>query len=254
VPNRPRGFTIPELLFREPPDELVALAKAWSVDAATLILDVVWRAYDTMAADPRLRDAILAATDNLERNITEQLEAAIQELLTGNEPFSVQHEATEGESRPPRGRPPQYDIAFKMKGNVRVMWPLEAKVMPPDQPMSGYIETVKDRFLTCVYAPFTGEGAMVGYVLRADIEDLFRQISETLGSKFEVFASIRAHRISAHERNVPEGRAYPKAFRCHHLLMDFTAVAPPLTEHETPGSTSHKEQQAPPGWLFSPEQ
>src|SRR6185437_8212522 len=115
----------------------------------------VWKGYDRLVHDPAKLKAVQDATDDLERGITQLLELEIHEVLSGEEPFDVQHGVPEGESRqPPPARPPEYDIAFIMNGNIRIMWPIEAKIMPPDRPLSGYINTVNDRYLTCEYAPF----------------------------------------------------------------------------------------------------
>lgn len=224
--KRARGRTVNEAYHQEPPEELVALAEAWLPDASRIIINAVWAGYDRLAADPRLISALREATEDLERGVTQRLELAIRESLTGDEPFDVQHEVPEGESRqPPPARPPAYDIAFIHFGNVRVMWPLEAKVMPPDRPLREYVDAVNDRYLTCQYAPFCGEGAMVGLALKATADELFTSIEDALGTPLlpVTLPTPRSHRTSRHRRTVPAGKPYPGTFILHHMLMGFAS-------------------------------
>jgi hypothetical protein len=219
-----RGKTVLEALNPETLEQLVQFAEGWCEDASNVILDSIWTGYDRMVGDSKLVAKLHDATDDLERGITSLLELAIHESLSGDEPFDVQHGVPEGESRkPPPARPREYDIAFVMNGNGRIMWPLEAKVMPPDRPLKEYVDTVEHRYLTCEYAPFVNAGAMGGYVLRAEGGDTLAAIEASLKCSFHVpprWAS-RHHRISEHTRDVPPGKPYPKTFHCHHLMMVF---------------------------------
>lgn len=229
-----------ESLYPDPPEELVALAEAWAPDATDVILEAVWSGFDRLAGNADVRRALVLATDDLERGVTQLLELAIREGLSGDEPFDVQHGVPEGESRkPPPARPPEYDIAFIHFGNVRVMWPLEAKVMPPDRPLREYTDAVNDRFLTCEYAPFCGAGGMVGYVLRNSAQKLFGDIQSSLGEKLETPLrwGTRQHRTSAHRRSVPTEKPYPVLFKLHHLMMEFTVTQGDVVGHdrELPG-------------------
>jgi hypothetical protein len=224
VPRRPRGRTVNEAYHQQPPEELVALAEAWLPDASRIIVDAIWSGYVKLTQDARLVSSVQMATDDLERGITQRLEIAIRDGLTGDEPFDVQHGVPEGESRRPApARPPEYDIAFIHFGNWRVMWPLEAKVMPPDRPLSEYVAAVNERYLTCQYAPFCGEGGMVGYALKDAADELFTSIEEALGTALATAnpATARSHRMSRHIRDVPIGKPYPRNFLLHHMIMQF---------------------------------
>ena len=224
MPNRARGKTVAEALHSEPPLELVALAEAWLPDASRIILDAIWNGYDRLAGDAKVQRALGEATDDLERGITQLLELAIREGLGGDEPFDVQHEVPEGESRKnPPARPRAYDIAFIHFGNVRIIWPLETKVMPPDRPLKEYVNTLNERYLTCEYAPFVSEAAMAGYVLGGTADHAFTEVAGALGITLGPTPGLtsRPHRVSVHERKVPEGKPYPISFRFHHLMMEF---------------------------------
>ncbi|MHC5833845.1 MAG: hypothetical protein ACYT04_000000102060, partial [Nostoc sp.] len=86
-----------------------------------------------------------------------------------DEPFDVQHEVYEFESRQSaKAQPPQYDIAFILRANDTIIWPLEAKVLISDGAVAEYIKEINGNFLTCRYAPFSSEGGMLGYLFFGD--------------------------------------------------------------------------------------
>ena len=162
------------------------------------------------------------ADEDLERDITEHLVLMISDAMTGYEPFWVQHGPFERESRlGGSAQPPQYDIGFKLRCNPRIMWPLEAKVLRTDGTTAEYIRAVKSNFLTCRYSPFSSEAAMLGYLLSGAPERALANIAKKGGwelVRHEYFRE-RDHRTSNHKRSVPQGRPYPAAFRCHHMIF-----------------------------------
>lgn len=219
-----RGKSILESLHPTAPDELVLMAKTWVADGSDVMLDSIWRAYDLMVANPKLKLALADTTDDIERGLTRLLYFALDDLLTGDEPFRLLHEAPEDESRKrPPARPRAYDIAFAMRVNPRIMWPLEAKVLPTAATLADYIQTLNQRFLSGDYAPFVSEGAMVGYLFSGSADDVFTSISKMLHVRLAKPSrwKTRSHRFSAHTRRVPRGKPYPVRFRCHHLMMAF---------------------------------
>ena len=169
--------------------------------------------------DPRQAD------DELERSITQLLEPQIRRTMTGDEPFYVQHGPYENETRrPPPAQPPQYDIAFVLSANPRIMWPLEAKVLRTDKTIALYVTDIVDEFLTCRYAPFSSEAAMLGYLFTGNPGHVFTNIAEKLKCTLYDHSSFpkRQHKTSKHMRTVPADKAYPQEFRCHHLIMMIT--------------------------------
>lgn len=221
--KRSRGKTVLEAIYPAAPEELVAIAKEWSSAATSQILDLVWSAHDRLMSDPKTRAALAEATEDLERGISRLLCFAIDDELSGNEPFRLIHGSTEDESRKaPPARPREYDIAFVMRGNERIAWPLEAKILKTPTALADYVRTIRQRFLTAEYAPFVTEGAMVGYLRSGENVAAFTAIGAQLQVRLRVMPRLnsRSHRFSAHLRTVAKGKAYPKRFRCHHLIMD----------------------------------
>lgn len=190
--------------------------------ASASLLDLVWRGYDLLAEDTATVD-FSQSFDDLERDLTQLLESRIQRVMSGFEPFEIQHGPYERESRMPApAQPPQYDLAFVLRSNGRIMWPLEAKVLPVA--FLQYIQDIRSQFVTCRYGPFSSEGAMVGYLVSEDEESMFERISSALSTTLEPHPAflVRPHRISTHDRSVPTGKEYPRSFSVHHVLMTFS--------------------------------
>jgi hypothetical protein len=191
-------------------------------DQANLILCFVWVAYDCMLANMPHIDG-----RDLERSITQLLEPRIHRAMTGDEPFYIQHGPFERETmaRPP-AQPPTYDLAFVLRADERIMWPIEAKVLETPHRVTEYERDVREEFLTCRYGPFTSAGAMLGYLLSGSALDAFAAIEAKLGCTLESVPAFvnRPHRASTHKRTVPAGKSYPVDFQCHHLVMQFLGL------------------------------
>jgi len=217
------------LLERRWPEtsDFVAIARTWKNDATTILLSYVWKAYDLLLnevlsqIDPKLID------DQLERSITQLLEPRIRKSMSGFEPFEVQHEVYEFETRQlPQAQPPQYDIAFVLYENPRIMWPIEAKVLRSDRSVAPYINDLKNEFLSCRYAPFSSEGAMLAYLFSGAPNTTFQHIEAKASCKLQhhpVFPE-RNHKYSDHIRLIPANKKYPSQFRCHHLIFKIIRV------------------------------
>jgi hypothetical protein len=216
-----RHKTIAEARFPSIP-EFQELANAWGSDAALLLLNIVWRGYDLLRQDVLDHVDASEANEDLERSVTQLLEPRVRRSMTGDEPFDVQHGSYEHETRqPPPAQPPAYDLAFVFRANPRLMWPLEAKLIRGRGDVARYVREVTENFLTCRYAPFSREGAMLGYVLSADPSSVFGNIARSVPCELESVPDFahRMHRRSRHIRAVPTGKSYPRSFLCHHLLM-----------------------------------
>jgi hypothetical protein len=220
-----RRLTISELRYIEPPNRIIA--GTWGRDFANHLLDFVWRAYDLWRAEVLSKIDATKAADDLERDITEALERRIRRVMSGYEPFTVQHGPYERETRQPAPyQPPQYDIAFVLNDNERFMWPLEAKVLKTDKEsaVKAYAADINEQFLTCRYAPFSGEGAMLGYLFSGNPTKAFLSIEAEVPCTLQDYPAfaVRDHKTSDHIRKVPDAKAYPPAFRCHHLILRIT--------------------------------
>ena len=146
-----RGKTIPELRWKDTPD-FVEVAKGWNNDAITILVKLVWEGYDLLVAEILSQINCDEADEQIERSITQSLERRIRRNMTGDEPFDVQHEVYEIESsQSAQAQPPQYDIAFYLISNERIIWPLEAKVLKTDGAVGD--KTYSNTLLTLYHLP-----------------------------------------------------------------------------------------------------
>lgn len=158
----------------------------------------------------------------IERQLGFLLHNRIAQLRDSALPFIVVHEPTEFEFlKTPKARPPQPDLGFVMNGNDRIIWPVEMKLLPDDSDATAYASEIRDNFITCRYAPFTGEGAMFGCLLKGTPAAAFVTISQEVPCKLTAgaFNPPREHMVSRHARTVPSGRHYAPEVCCHHLLV-----------------------------------
>ena len=216
-----RGRTLLEEGWPDTPD-FVEVVRIWNIDASRILLSFVWQGYDLLQKKDLANIAWNQVEEELERNITQLFELKIRKVMTGYEPFDVQHGPYENETRQPSpAQPPQYDIAFVLNQNPRIMWPLEAKVLRTDGAVAPYINDLKNEFLTCRYAPFSTEGAILGYLLSGKPDNVFRHLEAKFPCQLFHHPAFpdREHRYSDHPRHVPTGKSYPPHFRCHHLIL-----------------------------------
>lgn len=217
-----RRATILERRWPETP-QFSRLADDWSQKASTVLLDYVWRGCDALCAEDISK--IGGATSNdlsLERSITQLLIPKIRKAMPSESPFQVEHEVFEFESlAAPQAEPPRYDIGFTLNENPRLIWPIEAKVLPKEDAIGEYVKEVTGNFMTCRYGPFSSEGGMLGYLLSGSPEITLNNISIGLDCNLSYHPSFlpRNHRTSHHARKVPPGKAYPERFRCHHMIV-----------------------------------
>jgi hypothetical protein len=201
----------------------LALVAAWTRDQADVLLGFVWAAYETMRANMPAVDS-----RDLERSISQLLEPRINDAMTGYEPFYIQHGTFEHETMaPPPAQPPAYDLAFVLRADERIMWPIEAKVLETPRRTAEYERDVREEFLKCRYAPFSGAGAMLGYLLTGCAADALKEIEAKLGCTLKqvpAFAA-RPHRVSDHQRTVPPSKNYPVNFLCYHLILEYPGLS-----------------------------
>ena len=202
--------------------EYANLAQNWGGDAVEKMLASVWRGYDELVTDFFGQIDITQADDELERTITQILEFRIRQHLSGDEPYYVQHGSYEFTTRRQSpAQPPQYDIAFVLIQNPKIMWPLEAKVLRSDRRVGRYVRDIQQQFLTGRYAPYVNGAAMLGYLIRGCPVTVFDNISQHLACRLlslPIFSPDR-HRVSVHLRTLGETDFVSGTFRCHHLIM-----------------------------------
>lgn len=205
--------------------DFVELAKKWNPDAIKILLNFVWEGYDLLVSEVLSQISCDGTEEQLERSITQALVLRISKGMTGFEHFQVQQEVYEFESYQ-KLRPPQYDIAFILIANDRIIWPLEAKVLKSDIDLAEYIEEINNNFMTCRYAPFSSQGGMLGYLFSGDSNKAFSNIATKVPCILNEHPDFpnRDHRTSDHQRIVPSEKSYPMDFRCHHLLFKVIAT------------------------------
>lgn len=201
----------------------VALARSWLHNPAEALIGLLWTAHARMRADDPLVDR-----RDLERSITQLLEPRIRSAMTGYEPFYVQHGPFERETMmAPPAQPPEYDIAFVLRADERVMWPIEAKILETPRAVASYVRDINEQFLTCRYAPFSGSGAMLGYLLSGDASDVFVMVAKALACALDPVPGHpgKNNRVSQHARTVPSGKRYPASFACYHVILNYPNLA-----------------------------
>jgi hypothetical protein len=202
--------------------EFGEIARSWPHDATIRLLELVWAGCDALHQDIVSRVSVNEAGEDLERSLTMLLEPRIRRSMTGDEPFDVQHGTYEHETRlPAPAQPPQYDLAFVLSANPRVVWPIEAKVLRTDQDIAPYVTELRQNYLSCRYAPFSASAAMLGYLVVGSPHTAFQGIAKSANVKLRQVSAFsgRPHRLSKHQRMVPRGRPYVRKFECHHLIF-----------------------------------
>lgn len=197
----------------------VALAQAWMGNPSKQFIGLVWAGYVAMRAALPVIDE-----RDLERSITQLLEPRIRTTMSGDEPFYIQHGPYERETmQKPPAQPPQYDLAFVLRSDDRIMWPIEAKVMETPNTVSRYVKDIRDEFLTCRYGPFSSSGAMLGYLLAGDSAEALSAIGTALGCTLEPLADHldKPASLSRHDRTIPVGKSYPARFECYHIILSW---------------------------------
>lgn len=199
------------------------LGSRWWRNLSSGILRAVWEGIDLLAAE------ILPTVDwsrdlqEVERQLTQLLETKIRAVMTGFEAYDCQHGSYEYATRMPSpAQPPQYDIAFVLRGNPRLIWPIEAKYIRTATGVNEYVKALRDNFLTGRYAPYCGEGAMLAYLLVGRAEDFFSHVGSKVPCSIEAHPEFpgRTHGQSRHARSIPDGKDRVEEFLCNHLVLE----------------------------------
>ena len=210
--------------------EFTQVATKLAPNAINNMLDAVWQGYSSFKDEFLNCIDISKADEELERTITQTLQRHIRNGLSGDESYDVQHGTYEPETRsPPPAQPPEYDIAFILKSNARIMWPLEAKIMRSPANVAPYVNDINNEFLTGRYAPFSHSAAMLGYLLSGNAEEAPPHIEKRLEATLKphpVFHPHHSHHISNHQRNLSDKSWASGAFTCHHMIMPLNVSIP----------------------------
>src|SRR6266481_1653557 len=186
--------------------EFTARLKKLKGDGVKVMLGYVWAGFDGFKTEildknpPPTRD-----NADLERDLTEMLYPYINRALLASLPYYLQHERKEREQAVPGRQPPEPDLSFILYSNIRITFPMDAKVLERDTvaAMADYADTVQNRFLTGVYAPFSKEGAMIAFLLGGSVRTVFQSLATAISCTISRSAYIpsRNHRTSSHDRS-----------------------------------------------------
>ena len=203
--------------------EFADLAREWPPTLTTRALKFVWLGYDLLQKDLLRPIDCRKVNKQIEKSLSQPLQLRINRVMTGDEPFDVQHEVPEFEmSYSDQAQPPSYDIAFILRANERIILPLEAKILRTEKAVSKYVNEINLNFLTCRYAPFSSEAGMLGYLLKGNSRQAFDNISQRTPCQLCDHPDFleREHKTSGHRRTVPVGKPFPCDFLCHHLILE----------------------------------
>jgi hypothetical protein len=198
------------------------VAQRWCADQSRLLLDLVWRGYDSMWKNDLSQVSMSTADEAKEESLNHLLALRIDQCRTGDEPFRVADEPPEHARRKRgRGGSPQPDIGFVWHENPNCVWPMEGKLLAHDTDLSEYIAEIQTNFLTRRYAAFSLEGAMLGYLLSGDPQHTLEEIAGRIRQPLLPHPHFpnRPHRVSQHRRRTVGKQDSGSDFWCHHLIL-----------------------------------
>ena len=197
------------------------VATQWCADHSRRLLTLVWQAYDLLATNDLNEVAFEAEGEAREESLNYLLAVRIDQCKR-EAPFYVVHLPPEQAKRKRgKGSSPQPDIGFALYENPRTVWPLEGKVLMHDRDVLAYLAEIEKNFIEARYATFSGEGAMLGYLMAGDPETALSHVRDALGCTLRNHPHFcqRPHKLSDHTRtNLPHPNSSAD-FVCHHLVL-----------------------------------
>ena len=195
--------------------------KYWPEGFSLCVIKSLWNAFQNL----QLRYGDLSKfidKDTLQPERTLTREHALElSRLSIETIWIVEHEADEFETTSTDGsKPPSYDIGFTLRfGRTDIIWPCEAKMLWTSNSLAAYFSDL-EKYRSCVAAPFSPAGAIVGYLVEGNPEEFFEAFSKTYNIPLnsENGYGELSLRHSDHTRSVPSGKNYVEDFRCHHLV------------------------------------
>jgi hypothetical protein len=202
-------------------EESRRLAEDWTNGVTSQVIGWTWEAFEIFRAKVLSRVDLTQPPEQLERDLARHHFREINILWaqeTGGEcAFTPHHEYPELETRSPApAKPPAYDIAFVWNANPRIVWPIEAKVVPTPGTLAEYLGDVK-KFTDGIAAPLTGVGAQIAYLLTGTTDEFFANLRTRLSSPLQPVTEFftRPHHSSRHARTTaPELQLHHMAMHC----------------------------------------
>jgi len=200
------------------------IAARWCADQSRLLLDLVWRACDSLY-ELDLRQLPLRMSDEAKEGDVESSSigpaSTMQKAATSHSPSVISHRSLLV-AKPVKAALLSRTSVFVWYNNPNCIWPLEGKIVTRETDCNAYVAEVENNFLTGRYATFSLEGAMLGYLLHGDPQKIARkyQPSSQCASEFLIPAFRSGpHKVSEHLRSGLPQRRDAERFHCHHLVL-----------------------------------
>jgi|GEM_PF-6518235 len=217
----PRTHLFDRLQSGAPGDPEHPFPRGWAKDAENELLHAIWNGWDEARANKILpAGGILESDLQKELTISDILVPYIaRQLNSKGSSFYLRPESPEFKSaHSPRAQPPSLDLSFRTTVDLRLSWPIEAKIIENSSNVEKYCNEIRSNFMSGRYSRFANSGAMLGYLLRGKSSDAFSTIQKNLGTKLNIDDRFvdRDHRYSKHKRTINENQ---DTISCHHLIL-----------------------------------
>ena len=208
------------------------MASRWCQDQSRLLLELVWRGYDRLLSQD-LNVVPFSDTDEAKEkslNTFWQFGLTVHERRRAVLRRARAARADETETRERAISAAGYRVhAVQIIRERFGRW--KQKFWPTTRPSGLTWLKSTNNFITCRYATFSSEGAMLGYLLHGEPERTFAAITTRLRQNLILHPHFldRPQRISHHQRDDAPHMHSPREFTCHHLLLciptaDATAI------------------------------
>jgi len=120
--------------------------------------------------------------------------------------------------------PPRYDFAFQLrKGNPRVLFPVEAKIIEKPTKVSAICRDFSNKYITRKGAPLSNVAVLVGYLLSGQAKETFSNIEKIISTKLTSPNSFknRFHRESVSDRE-PSKKFSDRKLFCHWMIFSLS--------------------------------
>ena len=224
---RPRTPTLLDDLWPDDSPEFAAVAEVWPAATVRAMLTLAWEAFDALKSGKFRGIDFNLRREQIERSLTDLHAQEINDRWARSyrkfSAFIPHHEAPEYHGRvSASSKPVAYDIAFVMRSNRRLRWPIEAKVANHPGDLIAYHGDLQ-KYLSGKGSPYSAEAALAVYLRSGTAEALFAHLRKLVRQTLKPHRDFprRAHRTTAHTRlpaKLPKGT--PPQFTCHHLVFE----------------------------------
>lgn len=199
--------------------------QGWPEHFIDQCLERVWLAWENLysASGSRLIKEEWNDIVQKERGLAALHVNEILELQSSEDLFVCKPEVDEFESlHSPKAMPPRYDIAFTLrKGNPRILFPLEAKIIEKSTSITAICKDFTDKYLTGKGAPLSNVAVLIGYLLSGNSKEAFSNIEKEISTTLTPSSSFpnKSHRESTSDRE-PSEQFSDRKFLCHWMICN----------------------------------